>query len=378
MYRRRKLTLSNLVPTPLRRTSSETIRIVICISQLLLRIPEDQWILLVRTIGRIQDIQYLEVYCTPGSRDFQPLQAVADAVNNAHSLCILKVVTTFESFPRKPFGLITLANALRKHTALQEFTWRDYASRRAPRDLSLDPVLLALPACLHLRKVVIVTKCASADAMKNLLQLKSATVLHLVLEKEHLLAVADEIQRGRYNVQRWTLALVTNPISMVNKAMAEATEVVKAVASAIRLDQNLEYLDLVMGLSDEAGVALAEALMVNTTLCKIDLNGCEATLGVPAYEALSAMLRINTSLVLNLTPYETADADERLRESRLQMRIEQRLNQVGRGRLLASRQTTKEEYVDALNNLNSNSEHICPAFQVGCLYSLLCLNPSIV
>jgi hypothetical protein len=90
------------------------------------------------------------------------------------------------------------------------------------------------------------------------------------------------------------------------------------------------------------------------------------------------MLRINTSLVLKLPPCEPAGADERLLESREQMRIEQRLNQVSRGRLLASRQTTREEYIDALNELNSYNDDGPSPFQVGCLYSLLRLDPSII
>jgi hypothetical protein len=89
--------------------SSEKIRTVTCRSQFLLSVAEDQWILFVKALGRIQDIQYLEVYCQPGSRDFHPFQTVADAVNNAHSLCKLEVVTNFGSFPREPSGLTTLA-----------------------------------------------------------------------------------------------------------------------------------------------------------------------------------------------------------------------------------------------------------------------------
>jgi hypothetical protein len=96
-------------------------------------------------------------------------------------------------------------------------------------------------------------------------------------------------------------------------------------------------------------VALAEALTVNKTLREITLNAKTflthqlptGTLGVPAYDAFSAMLRINTSLVLELPEFETAVADERLLESWKQMHIEQRLNEVGRGKLLASKQTTK-------------------------------------
>jgi hypothetical protein len=172
--------------------------------------------------------------------------------------------------------------------------------------------------------------------------------------------------------------------------ISEATEAVKAVASAILLDQKLEHLRLEVdiGFTDEAGMALAKAFTVNKTLLKITLSAdldiydaCErAALGAPAYEALSAMLRFNTNLALRLPPFETdgADEDERLCESRKQMRIEQRLYQVGRGRLLASRQTTREEYVDVLNELNSCNADSSRTFQVGCLYSLLRLNPSVV
>jgi hypothetical protein len=321
--------------------SSETIRTGICRSQVLLSISEDQWVLLVKALGKVKNIQHLEFSCKPGSRGFHPFQAVADAVYNAHSLCTLEVAVEFGSFPRDPSGLAALANALREHTSLQEFTWFDFGSPRTPRDLSPDPVLRALPACPHLRMVVVETICASVDALIKLLQLHSAIYLHLLLEKEYWLVVANEIRRGRYNVQWLTLALIQGTIS-------EATEAVEAVASAIRLDRKLEHLTLRMedGFTDEAGMALAEALAVNKTLHEITLSTNvrtghrvtnKATLGAPAYEAFSAMLRVNTSLVLDLPPFEVADADERLRESWLQMRIEQRLNQVGRGRLVTSR-----------------------------------------
>jgi hypothetical protein len=118
---------------------------------------------------------------------------------------------------------------------------------------------------------------------------------------------------------------------------SETTEAVKAVASAIRLDQNLEHITLRMesGFTDEAGMALVEALTANKTLRKIDLfttvRPChqvqnKATLGAQAYEAFSAMLRVNTSLVLKLPTFETAGADERLFESHPQMIIQMRLN----------------------------------------------------
>jgi hypothetical protein len=151
--------------------SSETIRTVRCGSHREFNISENEWVLLAKALGCIKDIQHLDFFCEPGSRDFNPYhQAVADAVNNAHSLCKLFVVTHFGSFPSEPSsGLIALANALRELPALQEFIWFDFGSRQAPRDLSLDPVLWALSACPHLQKVIVMTNYASADAVKSLL-----------------------------------------------------------------------------------------------------------------------------------------------------------------------------------------------------------------
>jgi hypothetical protein len=101
------------------------------------------------------------------------------------------------------------------------------------------------------------------------------------------------------------------------------------------------------------------------------------TFGVPAYAALTAMLRVNTKIVMEFPSFETDGADERLCESRDQLRIEERLNCVGRGRLLASRQTTREDYVVALDYLNFINGDDSPAFQVSCLYSLFLLQPAV-
>jgi hypothetical protein len=90
------------------------------------------------------------------------------------------------------------------------------------------------------------------------------------------------------------------------------------------------------------------------------------------------MLRVNTTLALKLPPLEYPAADERLIDSRNQMLIEQRLNNVGLESLLASRQTTRDEWVYTLHKLNSRNASRPPALLVSCLYSLLRLNPSVV
>jgi hypothetical protein len=213
-------------------------------------------------------IEHLSLNCKSGSRVFRLFQTFADAVNNAQSLRKLRI-RAGQNFPEDSSGLTALANAFREHTALQDLTWFDCFDtvQGASRDLSLDPVLRALPACLHLRNVSISTKCASVGAMKNLLQLQSAAILTLGLTTEHWLAVADRIRQGRCNVQNLNLVLLQS--SNFND-----TEVVEAVASAIREDSTIESLGLLTNydFTDEAGVALAEALTVNQTLRMLNVS----------------------------------------------------------------------------------------------------------
>jgi hypothetical protein len=244
-------------------------------------------------------------------------------------------------------------------------------------DLSPDLILRALPACPHLRKVRITTTCASAGAMKTVLQLpKDADLALIISNKEHWLTVADGIREGRCNVKH---------LYLLQTSSSEDTEVVKALASAIRLDCNLEHLTLVMedDLKNESGMALVEALTINTSLRNIRLSVglCRLVqdsnaLSAAAYDAFSAMLRVNTSNVLELPPFDDACGDERLVDSRNRMRIEQSLNYVGRGRPLSSSQKAREEWVDGLDELNSRNVDESPEFNVSCLYSLLRLNPA--
>jgi hypothetical protein len=225
--------------------------------------------------------------------------------------------------------------------------------------------------------------------MKNLLQLSKDTHLIIVLEMDQWLAVADEIRQGRCKIEYLSL-------HMYQGSIADAADAVKVVANAIRFDSNLEHLTLAMqnGVTGEAAVALAEALMVNTTLRVVTVSDMRTNLCAQAYEAFAAMMRVNISLVLEVPRrpplFRTPGAgDEMLLDFWKQMLIEQRLNKVGRGRLLASRQTKKEEWVDALRKLSFTqfndsppdgvyNLNDSPAFRVSCMYSLLRLNPSVV
>jgi hypothetical protein len=228
-----------------------------------------------------------------------------------------------------------------------------------------------------LQQVTIITKFASADAIRNLLQLPTDTDLRLALAPDQWLAMADEIRLGRCLIKKLHLR-------MYRSSASQATEAVKAVASAIREDYHLEFLMLQMedGFTDEAGVALAEALTTNKTLRMLllddfvassDPSHTKASLGAQAYEAFGAMLRVNTSIKLKLPTFDDDVGDERDVKHFNQMRIEERLNVVGRGRLLASSQTPREEWFNALQELNAPNDNY--RFEVSCLHSLLRLNP---
>jgi hypothetical protein len=218
---------------------------------------------LVKTLGRIKGIQHLELKYVHGSLDFHPCQVVADAVlNSAHSLLTtLQVLVLRDPRYVDQSGIVALANALRQHMAFQEFSWYDFCSpQEAQQDTSLDPVLQALLACPHLRKVSIRTKCASADAVRNLLHSPTVTTLHLSLKLDRWLAVADEIQRGRCDLQNLTLTMFELASSMATET---ATEALKEIASAIWQDHNLKCLELRMD-----NCFMDEALAVNKTLHK--------------------------------------------------------------------------------------------------------------
>jgi hypothetical protein len=154
--------------------SSETIRHVRCKSHQQLCITEHEWVLLVKTIGIIKDLHYLELYCRAGSQYFRPFQAIAEAVKSAHSLCGLRIGLCSVTAPGDPSelaALAALANYVRDHAALKEFGWFDFGSGlEAVQGVTPDVVLRILPACPHLRAVTIMSACASTGAIKNLLQ----------------------------------------------------------------------------------------------------------------------------------------------------------------------------------------------------------------
>jgi hypothetical protein len=84
--------------------SSETIRSVYCHPHRDLNISEDEWLRLVKTLGKIKGIQHLAVYCLEGDWYYHPFQAIADAENSAQSLLILKVLPSYRVLFLNQYG----------------------------------------------------------------------------------------------------------------------------------------------------------------------------------------------------------------------------------------------------------------------------------
>jgi hypothetical protein len=167
---------------------SETIRHITCWSQQHLGIAEDEWVLLVKTLGSIKDIHTLALYCDPGSRNFRPFQAVADTVNNAQSLCKIRIGLHSETLPRDALGLTALATALRENTGLQEFRLINWCPLlEATQSTTFGPMILEVSACPLLKAVCIYTKFPSADLIRNLLRLPTNITLSLAMPPKHWL-----------------------------------------------------------------------------------------------------------------------------------------------------------------------------------------------
>jgi hypothetical protein len=66
----------------------------------MLGITEDEWVLLVKTVGIIKCIDDLTLLCEAGSRDYHPFQAIAEAVKSARSL--RKLAISLDEEPVEP------------------------------------------------------------------------------------------------------------------------------------------------------------------------------------------------------------------------------------------------------------------------------------
>ena len=341
-----------------------------------LTITESAWFRLVRALGSIRGLKGLAVAWRNGSPDFHPLQVVARAVDSANSLHNL-IISASDSEQSDPAGELSPARSLRQHGNLKDFCL--YAHMQTT---TRSPQLIPAAACL--RQVRIVEHSLTRDDVRCLS--RSLSLYKLILEGgvDSWLVIADEIRNGFFRPE--TLVLVRTTAC----SALETAEAFQVMIGAIQFNGSLRKLNLysTTGFSDEMGVALAKALTVNTTLVQLDLQNTFTTsnstyhpsqplkaFGAEAYTAFIAMLKINMNIRLEL-PDLKSDADSETRVQQSLMRIELQLNYADRGSLVASNQTTREEWVNALQRLNDSCEKNeincgTGSFHLSCVYSML-------
>jgi hypothetical protein len=281
-----------------------------------------------------------------------------------------------------------------RHSALEELIWlgganddddndndgdNDRSNQQEPL-VPFDALLRALIPCPKLRTAKIGTERIPEDSLRALLASSAFQSLHM-------LATMDEWMVVSHCLQAQT-ACLTELVLSSHFTKADTDTAISSLAKALGRDPHLLRLRLEMcnGYTDTAGVALAEAMQMNTALQHVDLDengGCgEASgdtrnsMGVTAYKALTAMAVVRSDLRLGV-PVVDEHASVTDKEQHAKLRIELRLNAVGRRQLLVTSPTTREAWVNALLQLNADR---CPEdrdIKVDCLFTFLLLNPTV-
>jgi hypothetical protein len=386
-----------------------TIQVVICSRHFMAGITQAEWFRFLQTMGSIPNLKELYFVC----HSVVPVMAICHAVSTSRSLrklffghdnmltgniAELRALATRSSSSGAPRTDIDTNpentgnnDHYLQHSVLEELIWLGGANDAHAHDASnpqqepivaFDALLQALIPCPKLRTAKIGTERIPEDTLRLLLRAPTFTSLHMLATMDEWLVVANELQQNTACLKELVLSSHFTK-SDTNKAIG-------ALATAIQQDEHLVRLRLEMcnGYTDDAGVALAEAMRLNTVLRHVDLDengGCgEAsgdtrnTMGCTAYKALTAMAVTRSDLKLGV-PVVDKSASTADKEQYARMRIELRLNAVGRRQLLATSPTTREAWVNGLVKLNTRSTDAQGNrnIQVDCLYTFLLLNPTV-
>jgi hypothetical protein len=364
--------------------SNESIRTVRCQGNISLGITQEEWFLFVQTLGKIPALRQLS-FLGQDVPNVPPVQAVADAVGSARLLRTFQIGEGVILFGSKT-GFESLCHNIGSCCLeLEQLEWqgkfRSTWEIRENRDTNncLDPLFHALALCPRLKRVQICTDAVNyvtPQAVRELL-VRAPALQYLDLKTTEWAAVAEIIGQESCHIQTLKLSTLRCPGA-------------GAISLARAVEQNRHLLSLTLrvrtGFPDAVGVALAQALQVNTSLKELVLVdqwdfGFRTTdhLNISAHEAFRKMLRMNTSVVLKVPPRCSPDSIDMVRPYYDRMLIEMRLNAAGRGKLmLPGSQASKAKWVNTLHELIVQDDGKSDDdLQVDCLYTLLKLNPSI-
>jgi hypothetical protein len=378
--------------------SNESIHTVRCQGDISLGITQEEWFLFVETLGRIRGLRQLS-FLGQNVPNVPPAQAVANAVGGARLLRTLQIGEGVIIFGSRA-GFVDLCHNIGSCCLeLEEVDWQGkfrstWDNRENPAaNNCLDPLFRALALCPRLKRIRVWTDAVNyvtPQAVRELLVRSPddspCNVLEcLDLKTTEWEAIAEQLGKDSCRI------IKTLKLSTLRCPGSSAV----ALARAVGQNHHLESLTLQLGtgFTDAIGVALAQALQVNTTLQELVLieqwdNGFRGTdlMDIAAYQALRKMLRVNTSVVLKLPVrikvYEWGGTPpDSVRPYYDRMRIEMRLNAAGRGGLmLADSQVSRAAWVNTLHELLTLDDDVhrdIDDLRVDCVYTLLKLNPSL-
>lgn len=390
---------------------NKSITVLICSRHFMSGITSDEWFRFLQNLGSIQNLT--ELYFVCNSR--VPVMAILHAVSTSRSLRKLlfghdNILTgnaaelrelaagTGSTSTGSPSASASCestgspsasetGSCYFRHSALEELIWLGGANDDQDDDQSnqeplvtFDALLRALIPCPRLRTAKIGTERIPEDSLRQLLASPAFQSLHMLATMDEWMVVANCLQQHTASLKELVLS------SHFTKS--DTNTAIQELAEAIQQDQHLLRLRLEMcnGYTDKAGVALAKAIQINTTLRHVDLDengGCgEASgdtrnsMGVKAYKALTAMAVTRSDLKLGV-PAVDRGASNADKEQFAKMRIELRLNAVGRRELLVTSPTTREAWVNGLLQLNADSCQENHDIKVDCLFTFLLLNPTV-
>jgi hypothetical protein len=383
--------------------SNESIHTVRCQGKISLGITEEEWFLLVQTLGTILGLRQLS-FLGQDVPNVPPVQAVADAVGSARLLRKLVIGEGVILFGSRA-GFVALCHNIGSCCLeLEQVEWqgkfRSTWENRENRDANncLDPLLQALAVCPRLQRVRVWTDAVNyvtPQAVRELLVRSpdgaagspspgGAVLECLDLKTTEWEAVAEQIGQDSCR------PIKTLQLSTLRCPGSGALSLARAVGQ----NRHLQSLTLRVGtgFTDAVGVALAQALQVNTTLRELVLMdqwdyGFRTTdhMNVSAYQAMRKMLRVNTNVVLKLPDLDSGWGSsilvDTVRPYYDQVRIEMRLNAAGRGGLmLVGSQASRAAWINTLYELIAQDDEVdndIYGLKVDCLYTLLKLNPSL-
>ena len=316
-----------------------------------------------RAVGQLPKLECLLFDYIGSDGDELPVRLLSAVVQAAVKLKRLELSCVQLTGTREQF--LEFSRALRQKQSLQKF--HIYGSYIKEAEQVSWPYLLnssveALSGLECLEDVLITALDfsslgkLSSDILGRLIRtstsLKRLVLGEFELNDEHIVAMADALEDNR----------VLKEISFGCSLGAEGGE---ALAKMLRSNQALEILHIHVANLDggeEHHCALARALTSNSVVKQFSLYGTAGSMIRKTQEAYAKMLETNYTL----EELEFQDEDESLQP---QMEMYLKLNACGRGQLLQSTTTNRDDWISALLRIHD---------ELNCVFYLLSLNPTIL